>query len=362
MQKDVSNMKQLSLQSYSTLSKHNMPSYYKLCAISHAAGILDNRKKSLKRGLQPRIPFVQRPMLTTYFGFKVDFDKGVLRIPLGDRQHYDIPLNQYVRRTLSSDPSLKIRSFTLTVSTLSICYSKEAEVPEPILVDGVDRNLRNLTIGHHQRIIQYDLSRAVKITENTRSITRSFKRNDVRIRRRLSRKYGQRKKSRVNQLLHRLSRAVVCRAKETKAALAFEDIRHIRRLYQKGNGQGKQYRSRMNNGWSFATVQRQIQYKAAWKGVAVIQLSVKETRGTSQLCPQCGKKITQADRRTRQLWCGQCKKWTDRDVAAAINLSIKGLARFASSKGLAGEAVKGNPTIPVILRVDASKLSFRKES
>lgn len=118
----------------------------------------------------------------------------------------------------------------------------------------------------------------------------------------------------------------------------------------------------MNNGWSFATVQRQIQYKAAWKGVAVIQLSVKETRGTSQLCPQCGKKITQADRRTRQLWCGQCKKWTDRDVAAAINLSIKGLARFASSKGLAGEAVKGNRTIPVILRVDASKLSFRKES
>jgi hypothetical protein len=48
----------------------------------------------------------------------------------------------------------------------------------------------------------------------------------------------------------------------------------------------------------------------------------------------------------------------DRDVVAAMNLSIKGLARFASSKGLADEAMKGNVERDlVILRVDASKLS-----
>jgi len=51
----------------------------------------------------------------------------------------------------------------------------------------------------------------------------------------------------------------------------------------------------------------------------------------------------------------------DRDVVAAMNISIRGLARFASSKGLAGEAMKGNPTTTVILRVDASKLAFRRE-
>jgi hypothetical protein len=48
----------------------------------------------------------------------------------------------------------------------------------------------------------------------------------------------------------------------------------------------------------------------------------------------------------------------DRDVVAAMNISIKGLQRFYSSKGLAGEAMSGNPTTPVILRVDASKLAF----
>jgi putative transposase len=114
------------------------------------------------------------------------------------------------------------------------------------------------------------------------------------------------------------------------------------------------------NSWSFAEIKRQIEYKAAWEGVPIIQLSVSETRGTSQLCPRCGKKITQVDRLTTQLWCDQCKKWMDRDIVAAMNLSIKGLARFASSKGLAGEAMKGNvEKEPLTLRVDASKLSLQ---
>ena len=46
-------------------------------------------------------------------------------------------------------------------------------------------------------------------------------------------------------------------------------------------------------------------------------------------------------------------------MVAAMNLSIKGLARFASSKGLAGEAMRGNvEKEPLILRVDAAKLSL----
>jgi putative transposase len=223
--------------------------------------------------------------------------------------------------------------------------------------EGVDRNLRNLTVGDYNNVVQYDLSKAVDITENTQSIIKSFKRNDVRIRKRLYSKYGLRRKNRTNQLLHHVSKTIVGKTKESKTAIVFEDIRYIRRLYQRGNYQGRSYRGRLNS-WSFAEIKRQIEYKSAWEGVPIIQLSVKETRGTSQLCPRCGKKITQVDRKTRQLWCAECKKWMDRDVVAAMNLSIKGLARFASSKGLADEAMKGNVERDlVILRVDASKLS-----
>ena len=76
------------------------------------------------------------------------------------------------------------------------------------------------------------------------------------------------------------------------------------------------------------------------------------------MCPQCGKKITQVDRFTRQLYCTECDKWMDRDVVASMNIASKGLQRFCSSKGLAYEAMKGNSTTTVILRVDASKLTF----
>jgi putative transposase len=91
---------------------------------------------------------------------------------------------------------------------------------------------------------------------------KSFKRSDVRVRRKLYEKYGKRRKSRINQLLHHVSKSVVQSAKENKIAIAFEDIRHIRKLCRRGNYQSRSYRTKLN-GWSFAEVKRQIEYKAA---------------------------------------------------------------------------------------------------
>ena len=357
IQNDASTLKRLSSLSYSQLAMYNIVSYYKSCAISHAAGILANRKKSLRRGLRPRNPYARKGLLISYYGFKLI--DGVLKVPLGGRHHVDIRLNNYVRMTLT-DPTVRVRSFTLTADSLSICISKEIAEIKHKKIEGVDRNLRNFTVGDSRNIVQYDLSKAVDVAENTKSIVRSLKRNDVRIRRALNQKYGLRRKRRVNQILHRLTKTIVHEAVRSKTAIAFEDIRGIRNLYQNGNFQNRSFRGRMN-GWSFFEVKRQIEYKAKWEGVPVIQLTKGETRGTSQLCPQCGKKITQVDRLTRRLHCAQCNRWMDRDIVAAMNISIKGLARFASSKGAAGEAMRGNPTSPVILRVDAAKLAFRRK-
>jgi len=358
LQNNAFTLKQLSKVSYQQLATYNVLSYYKLCAISHAAGILTNRKKSIRRNLKPRQPYAAKSLLVSCYGFKIVNDS--LNVPLGNGQYFNIILNSYVRGVLS-DPSLKVRSFTLAANnTISICYSKEVLQLEGTNIAGVDRNLCNLTAGNHDRVVQYNLSRAVDIAENTRSIMKSFKRNDFRTRKKIYGKYGKRRRNRINQLLHKVSKAVVQSSKRKNASIAFEDIRHIRRLYKQGNYQDKSSRARLN-GWSFAEIKRQIEYKASWEGVRVIQLSVTETRGTSKLCPQCGKKITQVDRRTRQLWCDHCKRWMDRDVVAAINISIRGRSRFERSQGLAGEAVKGNPNKPVILRVDAGKLGLRRQ-
>lgn len=171
---------------------------------------------------------------------------GILRVPLGKREYLDITLNSYVRGILS-DPSLGKRSFTFTTDRLSICISKDAAEIECTGNIGVDRNLENLTVGNDEHVTRYDLSKAVQIAENTRSIVRSFKRNDVRIRKKIASKYGRRRANRIRQLMHHVSKAVVEKAVREKTAITFEDIRFIRRMYQLGNGQGRNYRSRLNS-------------------------------------------------------------------------------------------------------------------
>jgi len=53
----ASSLRKLSLLSYNELAQYDSPSYYKLCAISRAAGILAARKKSVRRGFPTRIPY-----------------------------------------------------------------------------------------------------------------------------------------------------------------------------------------------------------------------------------------------------------------------------------------------------------------
>lgn len=85
---DVSTMKRLCNLCYSALASYDILSYYKLCAISHAAGILANRKKSIKRGMEPRQPYATRQLLISCYGFKIV--DGILKIPVRERQYFDI--------------------------------------------------------------------------------------------------------------------------------------------------------------------------------------------------------------------------------------------------------------------------------
>jgi putative transposase len=204
----------------------------------------------------------------------------------------------------------------------------------------------------------------VEIGENSRAIVRSFKRNDVRIRQKLSAKYGKRRVERTRQIINHVSKHIVAQAKANMQAIVFEDLRGIRKLYGKGDGQGSSYRGLMNS-IPWHEVKRQVEYKAAWEGVPVVTLTKYETRGTTMDCPRCGERLRSAVRddtiHYRQLWCKVCKRWRDRDLVAVLNISRKGWLRFdhSSKEGEAAEAVKGNlepEREPAILRVDASKL------
>jgi len=361
---DVSSLRRLSLLSYNQLADYDSPSYYKLCAISRAAGILAARKKSLKRGFSTRQPYAVRPFLVSCYGFKIK--NGGLEIPISRGKRLSLPLTKHTVAIISQ-PGLEVRAFTLTRNRLCLSIARDAPMTESTSTVGVDRNLRNLTVGNESQIHYYDLSKAVKIAKTTMRIVASFKRDDVRIRTDISSKYGRRRTARTGHILHNATKTIVERAVHRREAIVLEDIRGIRCLYRRGNGQGRVYRRKMN-GWSFGEAQRQIEYKARWIGLPVIRLSRRETSGSSVTCPRCGERLQSDKRLERKLWCGKCRIVMDRDKVAAVNLAWRGRVRFARSRppiileaqGGADEAVMGNPTPMVIPGVDAPKLTPTK--
>ena len=337
LENNASTLRRLSTLTYKQLKDYEVPSYYKLCAISKAAGILASRKKSIRRGYPTKDPYMVKPILRSCYGFKVV--NGRLRIPIGVKKFEEIPLVKHTQKILS-DPTLKVNSFTLTERSLALCISKEVpELKGLASTVGIDRNLRNLTVGNSKKVMYYDLSKVVDIGETTKDIVRSFKRNDARTRKEIASKYGRRRKDRVQNILHRVSKQIVQDAKNGKSVIVFEDIRGIRSMYQKGNYQGKKYRGQMNNNWPFAEIKRQIEYKAQWEGIPVITLTKSETRGTSSLCYQCGERLQDSREKPRQLWCQKCGKWFDRDLVAVMNISYRGWLRFSHSEGPASEAM-----------------------
>src|SRR5467141_892835 len=357
---DASSLRRLSLLSYNQLAHYDSPSCYKLCAISRAAGILASRKKSLKRGFSTRTPYAVRQELVSCYSFKTK--NGRLEIPIARGKRLSIPMTKHTIDIISQ-PGVKVRSFTLTRNRLCLSIARDVATVECASTVGVDRNLRNLTVGNESQTHQYDLSETVRIASTTMRIVASFKRDDARIRRVIASKFGERRTARTGHLLHTATRTVVETAVQRRQAIVLEDIRGIRCLYRKGNGQTRKYRGRMN-GWSFSEAQRQLEYKARWVSLPIIRLSRRETRGSSMTCPRCGERLQSDKRLKRKLSCGKCRVVMDRDRVAAVNLARRGRVRFARSRppiveaqGGAAEAVKGNPTPTVIPGVDAPKLT-----
>ncbi len=355
LENNCSTLKGLSILSYHKLKHYNVLSYYKLNAISQACGRLAQRKKDIKKGRNPKPPYVQKPFLVSCYGFKIN--GMLLSFPIKNREFTNILLNSYVTKAIS-DESIKVRSFTMTPTSISISIQKEIKNFIPQKTIGIDRNLRNVTFGNSEKVILVNTAELLKIKENYTYIKSTFRRDDHRISKKIAGKFGIRQTRRIQQRIHKISKVLVQCAKKQKVMIVFEDLKGIRKLYRKGNGQGKKFRRKLNSVSNFE-IERQVTYKADWEGVPVC---FENPRGTSQCCPRCGGRLQEDRLRRRDVWCSICKRWQDRDVVAAMNISYKGLARLTNPQGDANEAMRGNPNSdsyqePVILRVDASKIA-----
>src|SRR5438309_8397001 len=221
MANKVSSLRKLSLLSYNQLAHYDSPSCYKLYAISRAAGILASRKKSLRRSFPTGEPYAVRPQLISCYGFKIK--NGGLEITIARGKRLSMPLTKHTIN-LISQPGVVVRSFTLTRNRVCLSIAHDVATVECTSTVGVDRNLRNLTVGNDEETRHYDLSETVRIASTTMRIVSSLKRDDVRIRRVIASKYGMRRTARTGHLLHTATRRIVALAVEQYQAVVLENV------------------------------------------------------------------------------------------------------------------------------------------
>jgi putative transposase len=318
---NITSLKALSLRSYKQLAKYDdAMSYYKLCAISAAVGILRNYRRIVRRTGGIRSPYVRRLRLTTCYGFKLQ--DGNLLLPHRPRQPLRIPLTSHVQATIRG---YSVRSVTLSQDKLTLAYARTLSEIRPAGLVGIDANLDNVTIAFSNgSVVTHDISEARRVKATYRRIRSHMRRNDVRIRREISSKFGRKQREKVKQILHHVSKQIVGEAKRERFGIVMENLTGIRVLYARGNSQGRSFRGRMNS-WSFAELQRQVEYKARWDGLPVIYV---RPHGTSARCSMCGSRLARVPEENRRLRCPSCGVTVDRDVNAARNILARGV-RFA---------------------------------
>jgi putative transposase len=217
-----------------------------------------------------------------------------------------------------SNPNIKTGAIIITPNSISISITKDVKSINPVEFVGIDTNLNNISAVHSDGIVDVfsGVSKITKMNEKYRKVKSHFRRNDVRIRKKIFQKYGMLQQRKTRQILHAISKKLVSQKKQ----LIVEDLKGIRKLYRKGNGQGKKYRSRLN-GWPFYEFQRQLKYKSEWyNGIPLIK---PKPNKTSSRCSICGAKIIPEE--NRQIRC-QCGHREDRDINAARNILYKGVS------------------------------------
>ena len=254
---------------YRTLKDIELPSCYKVASMTRACAVVQSRKKSERRRVTAKHTRPLRPVVCITSGFFITM-KGRLFIPLRRDKYFDIQLDRYTMEKLADKK--KVRSLTMTPDSLSFCYSQDTETMPITKVYGVDTNEKNITFGDRAMVTRVEMGKVVKIRQTTREIIGSFKRNDVRIRRKLARKYWKRANHRIDQILHAATNFIVEHAAKNRAALAIEDLKDIGKMYRRGNGKGADYRFRLNS-WPHRKAKKMLEYKAPWNGVTIIPLT-----------------------------------------------------------------------------------------
>jgi putative transposase len=121
---------------------------------------------------------------------------------------------------------------------------------------------------------------------------------------------------------HRISKAIVSRAKATNSAIALEDLTGIReRVNQQPRSKTERRRA---NSWAFYQLRQFLEYKARVAGVSLILVPPAYTSQTCHRCLHIHPDPAQSYRSGKQFKCGHCGWEGDADLNGANVIALLG--------------------------------------
>jgi putative transposase len=248
------------------------------------------------------------------------------------RERFELAIGRYQRERLAgSNP----KSATLVKRkdgsySIQICVEAEPSPPQ-----GTDRvlgvDLGRTDIAHTSEGDNWNGQQLNKVRDHYSRLraalqrkaskgTRSSRRRCRQLLQRLSGK-ERRFQAWVN---HRISKAIVSRAKTTNSAIALEDLTGIRERVNQ-QPRSKAERRRTNN-WAFYQLRMFVVYKAAIAGVPVVLVPPAYTSQTCHRCLHIHPDPTQSYRSGKKFKCGHCGWEGDADLNGANVIALLGAA------------------------------------
>ncbi|ABD01326.1 ISSoc1, transposase [Synechococcus sp. JA-2-3B'a(2-13)] len=265
------------------------------------------------------------------FSFR-EKDWTVSLTTVGGRERFELAIGRYQREQLAgSNP----KSATLVKRkdgsySIQICVETEPSPPQ-----GTDRvlgvDLGRTDIAHTSEGDNWNGQQLNKVRDHHSRLraalqrkaskgTRSSRRRCRELLQRLSGK-ERRFQAWVN---HRISKAIVSRAKTTNSAIALEDLTGIRERVNQ-QPRSKAERRRTNN-WAFYQLRMFVVYKAAIAGVPVVLAPPAYTSQTCHRCLHIHPDPTQSYRSGKKFKCGHCGWEGDADLNGANVIALLGAA------------------------------------
>ena len=322
-------------------ARYDYNTQYFVSAVKTAVSMLSSWKRIKGGKPKARKLFIEfSPLLTHFEGDK-------LRISVKPRRFTTIPLKfgSYQEKFIKlwREGVLRIGEIQMNEHWIIVPFKQEIDLTKPNESIAIDVNETNVTaVSSNGDCLRIDTSKLKAIhCAYSNKLRRIQQIGNSKMKKRLLKKYSGRRKRKIHDLIHKLTKKMVSEFTNNKT-LIMENLKNIRvavnrkvkrynrfsKRVQSVSLRSKNFKRRLNS-WNFKKIQSMLDYKHKLNGFDVVYLNPYKT---SSLCSGCGGKVAPMEKA-----CSKCG--LDRDINACLNM-LKMWRASGSAEGLSMSVMK----------------------